>query len=1076
MDMRSILKAVEELDHNQRMKYMVNLGKKAQSNRKLANSLAALARSETHYERLLALTSAWGSHDHDLIAAFLADASSSLGLAAIKLAAQYLPEANLVAVISGMTRRRCYALAKALARVKRGSVNVLAYETLEPEAQRWILPLTTREFIQSNLDPEQIVRWTETQWGQMAYRFPDMACDLLLADVDRAGGSSLRIQLAVQAALFQMLRIAPRIGMRLLKGVQDKIPAYFLALNRYAVQFPEEIADIVQQSAGRVKVAWSPAALRKLDIAQLLALADKKALPENACLFSQLRPEQRIALYESSGENWRDSSGALLLDVVKTLPAAVRHREARHAFSSPLLASLPEKRIFYLACLPFEEAQALAKPFLSQPDVTLRGQALRAVVGTGRYQPTCLDPILDLCLARKNEADPVRLSMLDGLAKLPPSRFAAQHLPKIKGIIAAALAARDCSAQTMATAARLLLGLTIAQTHFVAEELPSLVERMGGLHAVSLESRLSDREMVALAPKLIPLLETWIIRERSHFALGLIFNFGRRAKSVPEFARLMTELTSDKRAHVARSGLEGLLRADFRIETALLIPQLIKQDPGWIMVNTVAHHLHKHRQSLLTPFLSARSYKGRFGTGKAAGLPAFDAGFWRWTATQQATYAKAQVGILTTRNRNAWELMRAVGRLGAMPSIDVTPLVELARLDATDVALRDWALTALGQADAGRGVAPLINALDDDRGRVAIYALRRSLTAMPATAVFPILERAPLGKVTVAKEVLRIAGEFHGAEAHAFLSCVSARDDLHEDVRIALLRALWNHLDQEEVWALFHSASESDRAAVARATIRIPQNGLSVQNLKRLSAHLTRLLRHPDAQIRRETLQRLIDAPLGDGEMPLREALLSQINETDPEVAVLAVRGLLKACLGRDDSWLASTLSATKNAQALAAIVAAYGGEKRCGQIGLEPSAAALATGLLERHWHPGLAFHLVGSILPPLDALAFLQRFESAGLLHPGAVQDALAVLADMCTAQTIGQLRDVETILRAEPSQALRRIGLELLCESTRLHGWYDAERVALQHYRADQSPWISDAADLIEPPAALQVVSGI
>ena len=61
-----------------------------------------------------------------------------------------------------------------------------------------------------------------------------------------------------------------------------------------------------------------------------------------------------------------------------------------------------------------------------------------------------------------------------------------------------------------------------------------------------------------------------------------------------------------------------------------------------------------------------------------------------------------------------------------MPSIDLAPLVQLARLDAPDQGLRDKTLEALGRADAGRGVPELMQALDDNRARVAIYALRRS--------------------------------------------------------------------------------------------------------------------------------------------------------------------------------------------------------------------------------------------------------------------------------------------------------------------------------------------------------------
>ncbi|WP_270997445.1 hypothetical protein, partial [Listeria seeligeri] len=95
-------------------------------------------------------------------------------------------------------------------------------------------------------------------------------------------------------------------------------------------------------------------------------------------------------------------------------------------------------------------------------------------------------------------------------------------------------------------------------------------------------------------------------------------------------------------------------------------------------------HLHVRRQDLLTPFLSARVYKGRFPSGKAAFLPAYDSGFSRWTAAQQQCYAGELLDILTSPQRNAWELYGCVQRYAAMPSIDLAPLFDFSRLDAPD--------------------------------------------------------------------------------------------------------------------------------------------------------------------------------------------------------------------------------------------------------------------------------------------------------------------------------------------------------------------------------------------------------
>ncbi|WZB60340.1 hypothetical protein WJ970_20015 [Achromobacter xylosoxidans] len=333
------------------------------------------------------------------------------------------------------------------------------------------------------------------------------------------------------------------------------------------------------------------------------------ALPNLHEVFPHLDAGQRDALYRQGGEAWREHSGALPLAFVQALSSAARQTEARHAFSLRLLAAEPMARLPYLSCLPFQEALALAQPFLSQPDGELRAQAVAAVVGAGRYEASSLPAILDFCRARENEQDPVRLAMLTALAALPPSRWEAAHLPGFTALIDAALRARDCSHQTMATATQWLMAIIAAHAAFVAETLPRLVERMGSMGNLRYghwESRMSDGELIGIAPHLMSLLDTWIRRERATVALQLIFGFGCRVKAVDLFIDLLADLTQDKRGNVARSGLEALTRLGLRKRAAELIPRLVQDDPSWIQVSAVSWHLHLHRQDLLTPFLSAR--------------------------------------------------------------------------------------------------------------------------------------------------------------------------------------------------------------------------------------------------------------------------------------------------------------------------------------------------------------------------------------------------------------------------------------------------------------------------------------
>src|SRR5260221_7174136 len=80
-----------------------------------------------------------------------------------------------------------------------------------------------------------------------------------------------------------------------------------------------------------------------------------------------------------------------------------------------------------------------------------------------------------------------------------------------------------------------------------------------------------------------------------------------------------------------------------------------------------------------------------------------------------------------------------------------------------------------------------------------------------------MLRSVPLTKVTVAKEVVRLLGELPGEESYQELMAVDGQQ-LHRDVRVALLRSLWNHLDREETWRILEREARSPDMTVAVST------------------------------------------------------------------------------------------------------------------------------------------------------------------------------------------------------------------------------------------------------------------
>ena len=69
----------------------------------------------------------------------------------------------------------------------------------------------------------------------------------------------------------------------------------------------------------------------------------------------------------------------------------------------------------------------------------------------------------------------------------------------------------------------------------------------------------------------------------------------------------------------------------------------------------------------------------------------------------------------------------------------------------------------------------MIAALGDNRARLAIYALRQAMAELPAERVIAHLQNVPMEKVTVAKETIRLVGEFGGSAGFDWLVAIAKR-------------------------------------------------------------------------------------------------------------------------------------------------------------------------------------------------------------------------------------------------------------------------------------------------------------
>ncbi|MFP2934352.1 hypothetical protein ACLESO_56405, partial [Pyxidicoccus sp. 3LG] len=534
--------------------------------------------------------------------------------------------------------------------------------------------------------------------------------------------------------------------------------------------------------------------------------------------------------------------------------------------------------------------------------------------------------------------------------------------------------AADLSHGTAQLAETLLLRTFARDPAWGATWLATLLKERGRLHNPRLGENLTDDEVRAAAPQLLDIARGWAQRERGEPLLQLVHSLGDRVNLVPGlpdlivsmrdatpwawlalgmtqwlskhdrarfeatagatvrrfhdrgwFSEIISLASSEKDEQPLHlelvSGLERVaLRLSKEAHSALtvlrerawtafdrLMPALLKADASVICFPVVHTYLHRRRQDLLTPYLGAPVITGRFATGKSGWLLAFGGGFFRWTAAQSATYSHAVGRMFEDRERDTPTLLWATAQLAALDWAPMDTLCSLA--EDSRLAVQEKAIRVMARCDQGQGVPTLLRCLEDARARIAIYGLRRAFNGMPPSRVLSLLAGVPLTKVTVAKEVVRLLGELRADAAYERLLELDGMN-LHRDVRIAMLRALWDHLDREPTWAVFARAVEGSDWVMASRVGDIPADRLTEGSDRKLSALLGRVLARPEPEARIDLLQRAAWLSVRDTERTFLTACGARLASPYDDEVGAAMQAILHRSDERDLERLEGMLEA----------------------------------------------------------------------------------------------------------------------------------------------------------------------
>lgn len=1073
MKRASLLAELEAMTHSARMRRMVDVGRAALGNSAVKAMLDEMERGGFH-ERGLSLQSCYGSRDGGRVLHALSDPSRLLRGLAIRLVALACDFDQALQAFSLLTNRAARkTLIRRLSRHRRFDVVDECLRRMMAERDSDAVGLVSygsAAFVEQQLASHWQTEAGPLEWVRLARFHPQATADALTriatSKTERDGSFREVVQAGIHSDLVERL---PHLALELATLWLRHFTPFEIRFQPLVQRLPNEMAKLVLSRAEPFRVNFACVAERlEPGLLHDLLAHRPDVIPLGHRWFHRRPPAERRSLYEEFHHGWRNLSGCLPNWLIAVLPREQRLTEARAHWRHAPLATRPAMRLPFAGCLPWNEAHEALDPFIRNPDAELRAPAIAALVETVRFDRECVGELLPFAAARRYEQDPVRLAMLSAIVELPAVLWRPEHLEPLGLLIRHALDATDISHATAGSIERMIVKLLPRHPEWSASWLATLVKERGHISISSLEASLTDDDTRRVAPALLPVFKSWDTRERQNELLSAASSFRRRLKVFPELVTLIEKLAIYATQHVAWYAL-SILKTNVRASFRQLVPRLVASDPSWMTQSDVYEHVHRHRQDLLTPFLGRQAYRGRFSTGKTRFVLPVASGFHRWTPSQQAAFRTTLEEVTRDEQRDSPALLQVIRQLGALPE-EVSPrLINLADVRNEKLITRDTALRVLGRMDAGQGVQYLLAALEDERSRIAIYALRQALLEMPAARAIAVLQGVAVEKVTVAKEVVRLLGELRTEASFRELLVWKDRP-LHRDVRIALLRALWDYLDRDEAWSILDEAARSEDVAVATMAGRTPAARLSGESQERLISILLSVLSHLDPKVRCDVLARCQTLPVIDPQHRMLPSLVKAMSS--PVIDEVQAAAPAVFCT-YDDTHAAAIAGAVSdllpNRRALKIVVAAL--EDRAGQSrsAMQPIVDQVLDALSHDPLTITLRVHLATAACSGAQVVAYLQQYLDD--IHPEALMVAVQSLSEenshgfMSGNSTIAEA--VEAGLRDHPDARLRRVGLAaLIAQSRSGRGWTAALRQRLTEYQRDSSSLVASAAAFTFP----------
>jgi PBS lyase HEAT-like repeat len=1067
---------------------MVELGRKSKQEPAAKSLISSLSR-ESPYSQLLSLKTCHGSGDITVAKQLLSANSKYLRKQAINLitslgtddelleALKVVPTAlqsQTVKRIRNLTprRKRPDVIKKFLVHLNQEGGNKSLF--------RYLLPFGSKATLEKHL-PDLLDDFSLLDWNHLAKCHPEVAQQTLYGLIEKSEEGDVLLQRMLKHVFTQWIShdVTTNFALELVKISLPKVP-----LSAFPIGWPEPLLlkrrprqaiDIILSAIDTVSedvfTFQTEKLWRKLSLEQFLAVVKRYPSLLEGPLFPDLTTEQKLPAYELIRVAWRDENGVLEWDIAQYLPEKERIAEARRHLKLKWLDANPDRRIRYISLLPWDEAMELQKPYLRSSDADVRSEALQRQIKAAKYDSSHIEDALNLIIRHKNEPATMQREFFRALKEIPAARFEEEHLQLLTQIVRNAL---DSAGATIALYLLMEFVAKMLSVHprWAAQQMALVVkERAVVPGRVQLSGAVPVKEVISIVQKeMSPALETLLRKQDAAALTTLGRSFDTYIESWPQLLE-----TCNKTFEVPEMEdfHEMMMEVVYKFKQPSdfwprIIPLLTKENKAVAGSRHIIRRIHRKHQNLVDPYIHPTPAPPSY-TRKRDALNELKGGFWRWTPSQQVALTQIILKDIADEDVTSDKKVSYIWQLGLLPSVSMNHLITLTS-DKRPV-VQETALKALGRLDSSDGVPTLIEALGDERGRIAIYALRSALKDMEKSEAFEVLKAVSSTKVTVAKETVRIIGDLETEEAFEWL-LEAEKGKLHASVQKALLRALCPYLDRDETWRIFNKAAEDTEPDVAKGVVDIPVDGMSFPTRQKHLALLLTLLNHPSPDVRLVTLKRLNSMPLQDPDTILSPRLFELIRSEYQDEVDSATRAIFATYAHHQISLIEQLYEQLILDRKLLIRVHdnPYIGQitPRDEMKHLRPVTHAILAVLKKDRLSVKRRVKLMFEGLPWDELKGHLVD------IVPELTSDALHLACEEIEGEgwRAGWKRagddfsETERVLREGKDERGRRIALSLLVGSVGENGeWTKEKRGRLEGYRGDQSVLVAEAAWEVE-----------